>query len=251
MDWWSTLSRADLRCPSVHHCPDEPTGSPLYWYCLRRRKAGWSTLPRLENSPHPLFFLKKSSQPRSFASSTPLAMYSPISSGIAVRWGRGRLARALLLQGVIISSTFSPSGRGGVWNVFWIDWGGTGSEIFALLSSHQPPPPSSSTGDASAAASNLKGGPWGGVATLCGLPPPPHFDGLCVPKTGPRTMASFSTTASPLLPQDDLHDLCHEILVSSWGVWNVILRPPTSRLSLDLDVVWEAGLFRCVPRGQG
>ena len=146
--------------------PQQTTGSPLCRYCLSRRWAGWSTPPRLKKYSRPLLFFTNSYQPRSLIICAILAMYSPSSSGIAFIWVQGRLAWSLLLRGAVIASPRSPSRRGGFWNIIGVGWCGTGSNILALLPPRHLPTPSSLEGAAIAADSALRGGPWGGAATL-------------------------------------------------------------------------------------
>ena len=67
-----------------------------------------------------------------------------------------------------------------------IGWGGTGNKRFALLSPHQPPPPSYLLGATTTATSAMRGGPWSGAATLCGLEALPTYLALMHPRLGPR-----------------------------------------------------------------
>ena len=135
---------------------------------------------------------------------------------------------ALLLQGAVIASPSAPYRMGEVWNIFTVVWGDTGIELFDLLPNHQLPLPSSLAGTATADASALRGGPLGGAAILFRLRAPPFPAGL---RNGPPMVASFTSTASPILPHDDLHSQFRERLVSSWWVWHVVSRSTASRVA--------------------
>ena len=69
VDLWVPLSRDGLRCPSIHFFPNKTTGYPMFWYCLRRRRAGCSNPPRSVKSPCPRLSLTKPSHPKSLTSS--------------------------------------------------------------------------------------------------------------------------------------------------------------------------------------
>ena len=167
--------------------PQQTTGSPLCRYCLSRRWAGWSTPPRSKKSPRPTLSLTNPSQTNYFTPRISLAMHSPISSGIAVSWGRGILARAPLLRGAIIDYPCARSGRVGVWNIIGVGWGVTGSERFDLLPPRQPPPLYYFTGASASAsaASALMGGPLGCAATPRRLESSPPPLSCVFPRPGP------------------------------------------------------------------
>ena len=138
VDLWVPLTRASLRFPSAHFFPDKTTGPPLCWYCLRRRRAGWSTPLKSEKYFRPILSIKKSSHPEFFIRSVSHAIHSMISYGIAVSWGRGRLAQASLLQGGVIDSPRALYERGRVWYIIRVGWGSTGSKCFDILPPRQP-----------------------------------------------------------------------------------------------------------------
>ena len=162
---------------------------------------GWSTPTRSENSPQPLLSLTKSSQPKSFTSCASLAIYSPILPGIAFRWEWRKVAQALFLQGVVIASPHSTSGRGGVWNITRVGWGGTRNKRFALLPTCHTPLTSSLEGAATAIASNLRVETWGVAATLRGLGVSPPPLACMYMRLGPRRQSHLLPSPPPPYPK--------------------------------------------------
>ena len=116
------------------------------------------------------------------------------------------MARPPLLRGDVIDSPRVPSGRGWVWNITGVGWGDTGSERFAILQPRHPPPPSSLAGAAAANASALRGGPWGGTATLYGLVASPTPLARVLPRPGPGQRRNLTPLPPPSYPRMTLLD---------------------------------------------
>ena len=75
--------------------------------------------------------------------------------------------------------------------------------------------------------------------------------GRHVYKAWPRAAASFTATASSLLPHYELVGPCHEGEVTSWGVWYMIPCPLASHVAQPLYMVGVSGFLRRVVRGWG